>query len=150
MSQKLLGKELLYESARYSKSRSSMAWSRVFDAVGVVTLGPEARQDCPPTGSLILRLIRALFFIPTTRRSILIALAVLPARPITLLISSGWTSRVMSTPISSTVLFILISSGCPTKAFTTYSRNCTSSIMEFSVILRQAQDNPECNRRVKE
>src|SRR3989344_20418 len=80
----------------------------------------------PPAGSLIFRLTRALCFIPTTRKSVRIALAVLPERPITLPMSSALRSSVKSTPISSTTRVILTSSGCSTSPLMTNSKNSWS------------------------
>ena len=86
--------------------------------------------------SLIFKLTRALFFIPTTRRRVLIALAVLPLLPIILPISAGETARVSNTPISSTVRSIFTSFGFSTRAFTNISRNSLSVIYQFKIIIK--------------
>src|SRR3989344_715774 len=78
----------------------------------------------PPSGSSILRLTRASFFMPTTRKMVRMAFAVWPERPMTFPMSSLLTESVRSTPISSTTRLILTSLGLSTNALTTYSRNC--------------------------
>src|SRR3989338_4098893 len=80
-----------------------------------------------PSGSLIFRFTRALFFIPMILSRVRMALAVLPIRPMIFPISAGFTVRLMSTPISSTVRSIFTSFGLSTKALTTYSKNSLSA-----------------------
>src|SRR3989338_7429284 len=106
----------LFETSNYI-FKSSIAWSTVL--TGLVL----------PSGSSILRLTRALFFIPTTLKRVLIALAVFPLRPITLPISAGSVLRVIRTPISSTFRSTLTAEGLSTIALTTYSRNSLSAIL---------------------
>src|SRR3989338_8768071 len=83
-------------------------------------------ERLPPSGSLIFKFTRALFFIPTTRRSVLIAFAVLPIRPMIFPISSGAISSVSNTPISSTTRETFTAPGLSTRDFTRYSRNSLS------------------------
>src|SRR3990167_11271332 len=89
---KALGNKVMIRKCIYSKFKYSIASSRVLEGVGDEEGALLCHVCVPlPTGSLILRFMRALFFIPTTLKRILMALAVLPARPITLPMSSGWT-----------------------------------------------------------